>query len=210
MNSLLEDEKVFPSILEKVSNFCFNHLTPPDFCEKLSRQILSSQTLKQFSSIKNTNLKEKMYQEIGSQPYAAKTDLVNAIAVEEFSYAKLLKKMLSSSENDFWIALSQLDEDKNLSMAAVNVHTPIETLKKLEKSSSNLEDQLLRNPIYPVQLKQKLMLKNNIFLDIKELSTDFYTDVINLKIKTGFALSKSNKEEISSILMKRTMMKQFQ
>ena len=51
------------------------------------------------------------------------------------------------------------------------------------------------------------MLKENHYVDIKELNTDFYTNVVNLKIKTGFALSKSNKEEISSILMKRTMMK---
>jgi hypothetical protein len=210
MQSLLEDEKVFPSVLEKISTFCFNHLTPPDFCEELSNQTLSSQTLKQFSSIKNADLKAKMYREIDSQPYATKTDLVNVIAVEEFSYAKSFKKMFSSSDDDFWIALSELDLQNNLSVAAVNVHTPLQALKKLEKSSANLEDELLRNPIYPVQLKQQLMLKDNQYVDIKELSTDFYTDVINLKIKTGYALSKSVKEDISSILMKRNMMKQFQ
>ena len=207
MHSLLEDEKVFPSILEKMSTFCFNHLTPPDFCEELGTQILSSKTLKQFSSIKNAKFKEKMYREIDSQPYATQADLVNVISVREFSFANFLKRMLSLPDDDFWIALSELDVDNNLSVAAVNVHTPIEALKKMENSSSNLEDELLRNPIYPVQLKQKLMLKENHYVDIKELNTDFYTNVVNLKIKTGFALSKSNKEEISSILMKRTMMK---
>ena len=154
--------------------------------------------------------KEKMYREIDSQPYATQADLVNVISVREFSFANFLKRMLSLPDDDFWIALSEYDVNNNLSVAALNVHTPLQALKKLENSSANLEDELLRNPIYPVQLKQKLMLKENHYVDIKELNTDFYTNVVNLKIKTGFALSKSNKEEISSILMKRTMMKQFQ
>ena len=101
MHSLLEDEKVFPSILEKMSTFCFNHLTPPDFCEELGTQILSSKTLKQFSSIKNAKFKEKMYREIDSQPYATQADLVNVISVREFSFANFLKRMLSLPDDDF-------------------------------------------------------------------------------------------------------------
>lgn len=210
-DALFNFDRAFPSATQKLSTYCFSHFFPPLICNiHLRNATLPISTLKNFSSIKDQRLKNDMFENIGTQPYATKEDLVLNGFISDTEVDKLIKGIAKYSESKFWFALSESNIKMANTIAAINVHTPIEALKKLEQSSTkNVSLELLKNPNCPIELKKKIILKENHFNPVQDIETDFYMNILNGKIKTKEKLSDYDKENLSTTLMHRYMAKQF-
>lgn len=211
LTALLADNKTYPSVLEKLSNYCFGHLYPPSFCYQLQNEKLTSLIIKKYASIQNKALKELMYEGIRNQAYASQAEILKTDLVDTAAYNKFVKKLSKKTESDFWIFLSEQKDGQNKETAAINVNTPLETLKKLEQSTHLfVSEELLDNPVVPAELKKKIMTKTKEFVYIKEVESDFYLNVLNGTIKTKRPLEETDKEDLSGILMRIYMLKQFE
>lgn len=210
MEYLFYGRKIHASTLEKMSSYCFEHDNPPKFCKRLTRETHSRQTLQKYSSIKNADLKNHMYKELTTQPYATLDEIIKAIYSDSKEGYTIVTRLMMVSDTLFWNFLSDPIRGKP-EVAAVNVHTPIETLNKLGQSlRGEFSEELLKNPVVPLDTKNKIMLKKHNFLPINGVENAFYLNVLNGKIKTSKAITEFDKEGLSRTLMDRYMADQFQ
>lgn len=210
MQALLNGQAIYASTLDKLSSYCFDHLYPPHFCKQLTQKTLPSASLKKYPNIKNKALKKLMYESIEAQPYVTHTEIIYGLSGISSELKRLFKTRATLPENKFWTILSQSDLSEAHRVAAINVHTPIELLYQLEQSSStDCSTELLRNPIVPIELKKKIILKKNIFWSIDAIETDFYLSVLNGTTKTEKEFSDEEKAMLSKTLMIRSMAEQF-
>lgn len=211
IDALFYRKNVFPSVLDKLSAYCFNHLYPPSACNTLKTQTHTANTVKDFENIKNNDFKILMYESIYKQAYASSEQLIKAKLVNENGWNKFLKKQGKKTESEFWNFLSKTNEYIGNKAAAINVNTPIETLKKLEQiNDREVVNGLLKNPIVSIESKKNIMLKNSVFEPIQGVENDFYLNVLKGKIKTKEGLSSSEESDLNTILMDRHMREQFQ
>lgn len=210
MEPLLYGSFISSSNIEKISSYCFYNLYPPTFCNVLARLTLPRKILDQISSIKNQALKVVLYNSLDTQTHATAAEIVEVKYSQLVGFNYFINIIRKISDTLFWYFLSESIVDDGPIIAAANSHTPIWILKNLARSSNEeVTNVLLQNPNLPIDLKKKIILKNNIFWSIGRIETDFYLNVLKGKIKTSKPLTDENKETLSTTLMNRTLAKQF-